>query len=299
MIDPKAVVTYAQYNEDVILAALLHDTENGFYVDVGASYPETDSVTKFFYDQGWKGINIEPIKHVHTMLKKSRPRDINIQCGIGQKAGSAKFREYEDKSGHSTFQTNQKQQHAKDIKYKDYDVEIRTLDNVLDDYNVQNIHFLKVDVEGFEYEVIAGNNWKKYRPEVVCIEANHISQDWANLLKAAKYELFIMDGLNKYYLRRESFHRTEGFVERVVTLDYHALKQHQAQSWKEDSKMLVQLHELVARQDAEIKRLQQEVSTLHELSFSDKTLPARIKLTGRGLTHDWIKYKRKKTRKHH
>ena len=53
------LVTYAQNREDLYLYALLGDGP-GFYVDVGANHPTFHSVTKFFYDRGWNGINIEP-----------------------------------------------------------------------------------------------------------------------------------------------------------------------------------------------------------------------------------------------
>jgi len=62
--------SYAQYNEDIILLALLYDVEKGFYVDVGANYPVIDSVTKLFYQHGWRGINIEPYLNCIVKLKK-------------------------------------------------------------------------------------------------------------------------------------------------------------------------------------------------------------------------------------
>jgi hypothetical protein len=55
-------VSYAQANEDLLLFDALREVspEVGFYIDVGANDPEKDSVTKLFYDQGWRGVNIEP-----------------------------------------------------------------------------------------------------------------------------------------------------------------------------------------------------------------------------------------------
>src|ERR1035438_9594345 len=107
MIDPKNVVTYSQYNEDLILLSLLRDTSEGFYVDVGANYPEIDSVTNIFYKRGWRGINIEPIESLFNQLNKSRPNDINLHCGVGSKSGKAIFREYTKVPGHSTFDSSQ------------------------------------------------------------------------------------------------------------------------------------------------------------------------------------------------
>ena len=38
-----------------------HDARPGFYVDVGAADPDADSVTRAFYDRGWRGIDVEPL----------------------------------------------------------------------------------------------------------------------------------------------------------------------------------------------------------------------------------------------
>ena len=37
---------------------------SGFYVDIGAFHPTEDSVTKLFYDRGWRGINVDPVPEV-------------------------------------------------------------------------------------------------------------------------------------------------------------------------------------------------------------------------------------------
>ena len=43
-------VSYAQNFEDVLLWRALRDIEHGFYVDVGAQDPVTDSVSLSFYE---------------------------------------------------------------------------------------------------------------------------------------------------------------------------------------------------------------------------------------------------------
>ena len=45
--------------------------------------PVVDSVTKFFYDQGWCGINIEPNDFFFEKLRSQRERDINLNLALG------------------------------------------------------------------------------------------------------------------------------------------------------------------------------------------------------------------------
>ncbi len=68
-----------------------------------------------------------------------------------------------------------------------------------------------MDVEGLEYEVLKGNDWTKYRPELICIEADHIKNDWRPYLVKQNYTEVFHDGLNVYYLRHESMDRLKTF----------------------------------------------------------------------------------------
>ena len=65
-------VSYAQNHEDVLLFRALGHVRNGVYVDVGASHPEEDSVTKAFSDRGWTGVNIEPSPETFALLDRAR-----------------------------------------------------------------------------------------------------------------------------------------------------------------------------------------------------------------------------------
>ena len=84
-------VSYAQNFEDVILHRVLKEVKKGFYIDVGANDPVIDSVTKAFYDDGWHGINIEPVSEWFEKLQLVRPNDINLQTGVGAKKADLNF----------------------------------------------------------------------------------------------------------------------------------------------------------------------------------------------------------------
>ena len=75
-------VTYAQNFEDVILWRALKHIDRGFYVDCGAYDPTRHSVTKAFYDRGWRGINIEPILSLLQEFVVQRPLDANLAIAI-------------------------------------------------------------------------------------------------------------------------------------------------------------------------------------------------------------------------
>lgn len=279
--------SYAQYNEDIILLALLYDVEKGFYVDVGANYPVIDSVTKLFYQHGWRGINIEPIPELYSQLKKDRPEDINLNIGIAERNGQLTFYENVHIPGNSSFKY---QEHNKNTEIKEYLIPTKTLKSVLRNNNVKKIHFLKIDTEGFEDEVVNSNDWNKYRPEVICIEYGGNKSNYKQILEDNDYKLFIQDGLNEYYLSKESWFRSQGFEERVVIFSNNSMRLQYYRSWVDLQKRLKKLTKLNQIHYDIIQNMKQDKL----LSFRGLTFFKRLKISIYGLTVDWIRFKLKK-----
>lgn len=228
------VISYAQNREDIILSAFFPGTERGFYVDVGAHHPTADTVTKYFYDRGWYGINIEPNKKLYKLLVSERPNDINLNTGVADKKGELVYREYPKGDGLSTFSKAMQEVYKNSSsvfteEYVDHTISVTTLKKIFEAQKVQKIDFLKIDIEGFEYEALVGNDWKNYRPEVICIEANHIVKNWKPLLKDNGYKLVFFDGLNEYYAsnpaRAAKFSYVEGVLSKPIIYyqDYEQL----------------------------------------------------------------------------
>lgn len=210
---------YAQNREDLLIRAFFPDVAAGTYVDVGANHPVIDSVTKLLYDSGWSGINIEPQTALFDELRENRPRDLNLNIGIGAEPGTLVFTEFPEANGLSTFdrrvvdRLRKVEQHARAGRAVERQVEVKTLAAVIRDSGVRHVHVMKVDVEGFEYEALSGMDWSGVRPELVCIEADKIdpTRDWRVLLEEAGYTREFHDGLNEYWLAHESGHRRDLF----------------------------------------------------------------------------------------
>jgi len=202
-------ITYAQNYEDVMLRRALKDVDKGFYIDVGANDPVIDSVTKVFYDAGWRGINIEPINQWFEKLNETRTRDINLKVAAGAKGG--KQRIYELPDGWSTMDKATAERHEAEHGFKKIErrVPVKTLTEICLAYHVAPIHFLKIDVEGAEKTVLEGLDLKQIRPWVIVVEStlpnteieNH--EIWEPIILGADYEYVYFDGLNRFYLAKE------------------------------------------------------------------------------------------------
>ena len=75
----------------MLLWRALRDIGQGFYIDVGAWHPDIDSVTRAFYDRGWRGINIEPVEDFYRRLVAARRRDVNLRLAAGAAEGEAEL----------------------------------------------------------------------------------------------------------------------------------------------------------------------------------------------------------------
>jgi FkbM family methyltransferase len=204
------LISYSQNNEDILLWRALKNVEKGFYIDVGANHPVDDSVTKLFYENGWSGINIEPVQEKFLELVGDRSRDINVGSIIGSKEGKIKFFEILEDSRLSTTNEETAQKLNLDFGYeiKTSVLSIQTLNSICEKYNVEHINFLKIDVEGGEKDVLLGFDFKKYRPWICVIEStifytDEINIPWEDILLSHNYEFVFFDGLNRYYIAKE------------------------------------------------------------------------------------------------
>ena len=240
-------ISYAQNYEDVILWRSLKHVINGFYIDVGAAWPEEHSVTKAFYDAGWSGINIEPNPSFINLYHTQRPKDINIQAALSDSLGVVPLHLI-DKTGLSSLDKRITDTHAvQGYLAEDVAVEVTTLAVICGQY-VENrdIHFLKIDVEGFERNVLLGNDWQVYRPWVVLVEATLPLQKienygtWEPILLDADYLFAYADGLNRFYIAKEHEYLLDAFKYPPNVFDDFVLHQEAV-----SQQIIVQLEEKV------------------------------------------------------
>jgi FkbM family methyltransferase len=228
------LVSYAQNFEDVMLWRALKHVRDGFYIDVGANDPSVDSVTRAFYDAGWRGVNIEPVLEHFSRLKIQRPRDINLCIAAGVTAGRMPFYNV-PKSGLATADSGVAQMHrARGWEVIPVEVDVLPLSTVCDKHVDGDIHFLKIDVEGAERDVLLGMDFERWRPWILIVESTvptsqeQTYEKWEALLTSARYDFAYFDGLNRYYIASERSDLRQAFQAPPNVFDDYVLASNQA-----------------------------------------------------------------------
>ncbi|MGX9221111.1 FkbM family methyltransferase [Massilia varians] len=267
-------ISYSQNAEDVLLWRALGHVENGFYIDVGANDPEEHSVTKAFYDAGWRGISIEPLPSFHQAFLEQRPRDVNLAIAAGSANGELTLYDTPQVRGWASPDQAVAELHRSEgHQVVELSVPVRTLASVCEEYvQGQQIHFLKIDVEGFEGEVLKGMDFARWRPWVLVIEAtlpnsretNHAS--WEHMVTSQRYRFAWFDGLNRYYVAEEHGELAQHFgIQPNVFDDY--ISHHLDKSWAAAKRLSTALKasEQEARDNAE--RAARSIEQAHQTAM--------------------------------
>jgi FkbM family methyltransferase len=151
-----SIRSYAQNFEDVMLWRALGNVEKGQYIDIGAQDPVVDSVSLMFYERGWRGIHVEPTPAYAELLRRSRPDEIVIQAAVAEINGIMSFYEFPD-TGLSTGNPDIAEKHVHNgFTVREIVVPGVTLDEVFSRKSGEEVHWLKIDVEGGEEQVLTG-----------------------------------------------------------------------------------------------------------------------------------------------
>jgi FkbM family methyltransferase len=271
------MISYAQNAEDVVLARALRDTEIGFYVDVGAASPDEATVTRHFYEAGWSGINIEPLPEWAAQLRQVRSRDRTLEVACAEAEGALTLYRIREDPALSTLDAEIADSHRRTgLHVEEIRMDVRTLNSILEESAPAVIDFLKIDVEGAEYEVLKGLDLGRWRPRVVVVESTLPTtlvpnyMDFDAYLRVGRYVFASSDGINRYYAREEEADRLLPLlVPANATDDYIFLRENLLQE------ELARLRGYVAHLERELTR--QPRADAESSSAPEVTTTARLR----------------------
>jgi FkbM family methyltransferase len=166
--------TYSQHGEDLFIVNLFNliGIEKPTYLDIGAHHPFHISNTALLYERGSRGVNVEANPNLIEDFYLHRPEDMDVCAGVIPvlTQSTAKFLMYDEKSGRNTFSYKEVKEYGKEIKQQ-IDVEVFTINEIVHDYCAGVFpHFLSIDIEGFDFQVLESADFRTSSPIVICVE---------------------------------------------------------------------------------------------------------------------------------
>ena len=174
-------LSFSQCGEDLILQHLFMvlNIQRVSYLDIGAHHPTYLSNTYLFYQHGGRGVCVEPDPALFGEFPKKRPRDTHLNCGVGIKSGEAEFFVMSS-STLSTFskaEAERYQSYGQQRIMKTIKIKLETINEIIRQKFEKTPNLVSLDVEGLDYLILQNFDFKKYRPEVFCLETLSYTED--------------------------------------------------------------------------------------------------------------------------
>lgn len=217
-------ISYSQFGEDLIIAYLLHQLQisKPTYLDVGANEPRIFSNTNYFYENGSRGVLVEPNPYLYQKLLKQRKGDVVLNMGIAfnedTEADYYMFPNYAN--GLNTF-SKQEAEHWRKVGMKGLGtipvekvikMPLQSINAVFEKYFPNKpVDILSVDVEGLDLQIMNTLHFEKYRPKIICIETlsydenqnGYKNQTIIDFLVTKDYSLYADTRVNSIFCRND------------------------------------------------------------------------------------------------
>lgn len=196
-----SVVCGSSFYEPKVRKIISKNIKEGVFIDVGANIGKYAIMVGRRLKNKGKVIAIEPMPENFEILKKNIKLNnlrnvIPVKCALGNEEGEGfLYLETKGKGAHSLLSNSP---YVTQNKIK---VKIRKLDNVLKELKIEKVDLIKIDVEGFEAEVLKGarKTLKKYHPKII-FEAwneNYLKRV-KEILKPFNYKIKKIDDVNYF-----------------------------------------------------------------------------------------------------
>lgn len=202
-------VSFAQNIEDVVLWRALGDVRWGHYLDIGAQDPVVDSVSQSFYREGWRGISVEPNPAYARALRDNRPDEEVVEAAVGNGSEPIEFFVIPE-TGLSTSDPELAETYRQQGRVvHEVTVPVVPLSDLLARFAGEELHWLKIDVDGMERAVLESWGEATVRPWIVVVESiDPVTQKdnaglWRELIEARRYHEILFDGGSRYFVADE------------------------------------------------------------------------------------------------
>jgi FkbM family methyltransferase len=164
--------TNSENEEEWIIRDFFRDRTGGVFVDVGAAHHQVNSNTYFLEKSlGWSGLAIEPFTHFEAGYQAHRPKTKFLPFFVSDVSGT-EARMYTYGENFLASSTDKKFVERFGKNPKEFMAPTITMNDLLSAAKLESFDFLSMDIELSEPKALAGFDIRRFRPQLVCIEAH-------------------------------------------------------------------------------------------------------------------------------
>jgi FkbM family methyltransferase len=158
-------------------------------------------------------------------LKKFNKTEILIEnIGLGSENKEINFKQFEESSSSTMKEINEESSYfkkkfnllnffTKEKKiYKNLKVKIKTLEDYMNLNNIDKISFLKIDTEGYEYEILKGLKKKIQLVDMIMFEHHYDNMIIKDYTFGDINNLLIMNNFSQIYKTKMPFRKTFEYI---------------------------------------------------------------------------------------
>jgi len=167
--------TFSQSGEDCCVDFIFSQLkiENPSYLELGVYKAKSASNTYRFYKNGSAGVLVEADQSLISEIKKTRPNDVVLNIGVGfDGREEADFYVFEERA-HSTFNKAEAEYRKENGSFKLLKIEkvkLKNINTILSENFKTYPHFMSIDIEGLDLEVLKSLDFNKFPIPVICAE---------------------------------------------------------------------------------------------------------------------------------
>lgn len=214
--------SYSQCGEDLIVKYIFDvlGIQQPSYMDIGAHHPTYLSNSALFYENGSRGINIEPDPTLIKAFAAQRPEDISLNIGIGNERSVLDFYIINNPVL-NTFSREEAEKYHQEGDYRIVEqrkVEVDTVASVLKTHRQGKFpDFLTIDAEGIDDIVLRSIDFEYNFPIVICVETISFSNSGKGMknheliafIQSNGYILYADTYINSIFVRKERWERQQ------------------------------------------------------------------------------------------
>lgn len=209
-----ARLSFSAEAEDIIAMSWVRaagiEPKSTRYLDIGAADPMHLSNTYLMALSGGSGVLVEPDPIQAEMLRSARPMDIVLNIGIAfderrrarlWRLTSHVFNTFSRQQADMIIDVSKNAPEWRQQIVDSIEVELVPANTILSEYFDGGPHFISIDAEGVDFDILQSIELSKHRPIVICIERGRALEDYEQLLGPHGYRRVCETPHNLIFLR--------------------------------------------------------------------------------------------------